>query len=291
MISNEVATDRRLSYGAAGLLIHLLSKPDNWTVSVAALARESQEGRDKIYKLLNELIELRYARRTPVRDDNGKMQGTDYEIFDAPLPENPEVDGADYPLPENPDTDLPDTDLPTLQSKEYTKKRSNKVTSGGARKRAPAKPGKSKINFDSWPNPPDNQILSDWLAVRKAKRAPLTQTAVNLMAKELRAAHNAGYSVDDCLGLCCKQGWQGFRFDWLQNHLRNHGGQPNGNGSSQPANPFTDETDWLNGAARERVIQATGGHQAGLAGGLPGPVGDWSGQEPVAAGADGGRHF
>ncbi|WP_413396991.1 hypothetical protein [Microbulbifer sp. 2304DJ12-6] len=153
MIANAVATDRRLSFGAAGLLIHLLSKPDNWSVSVAALSREAQEGRDKIYGLLNELIKLRYARRTSVRDDNGKMLGTDYEIFDAPLPENPEVDGADYPLPENPDTVFPDTDspytdFPTLQSKEYTKKPSNKVTSVNAQKRAPEKPGAIDSAFD-----------------------------------------------------------------------------------------------------------------------------------------------
>lgn len=142
---------------------------------------------------------------------------------------------------------------------------------------------KPKINFDSWPNAPDQKILNDWLTVRKAKRAPLTQTAVDRMARELHTALEAGYTVDDCIGLCCKQGWQGFKFDWLQNHMATNGGIINGK-----PNPFADDdTDWMHPETRERVIQATNGGQTGLATCIPGRIGDYGGQEPMADGADG----
>ncbi|WP_226649297.1 hypothetical protein [Microbulbifer variabilis] len=119
VVANSVVCDRRISFAAGGLLLHLLSKPDHWEVSPSALAKEAQEGRDKIYKLLGELIDAGYCKRITRRGERGKIVGTDYEISDTPqeadpLPENPDTDLPDTDLPDTdlPDTDLPDTDLP-----------------------------------------------------------------------------------------------------------------------------------------------------------------------------------
>ena len=76
---------------------------------------------------------------------------------------------------------------------------------------------KSELDFSSWPAKPSQQILNDWLAVRKAKRAPLTQTAVNRLASELQQAAQQGFSVDYCIGLSVERGWAGFKFEWLAN--------------------------------------------------------------------------
>ncbi len=54
---------------------------------------------------------------------------------------------------------------------------------------------------------------SDWLAHRKAKRAPVTQTALDNIASE---AAKASYSLEDALKTCCARGWQGFCADWVQ---------------------------------------------------------------------------
>ncbi|WP_444945652.1 hypothetical protein ACJJIP_16700 [Microbulbifer sp. VTAC004] len=119
VVSNSVVCDRRISFAAGGLLLHLLSKPDHWEVFPSALAKEAQEGRDKIYKLLGELIDAGYCKRITRRGERGKIVGTDYEISDVPrdadpLLENPDTDLPDTDLPDTdlPDTDLPDTDLP-----------------------------------------------------------------------------------------------------------------------------------------------------------------------------------
>jgi uncharacterized protein YdaU (DUF1376 family) len=56
------------------------------------------------------------------------------------------------------------------------------------------------------------KIWTDFLAIRKSKRAPLTQTALDGIATEAR---KAGLSLADALGECCARGWQGFKADWM----------------------------------------------------------------------------
>ena len=57
----------------------------------------------------------------------------------------------------------------------------------------------------------DAQVAADWLAVRKAKRAALTQTALDGMVDE---AHKAGISVAEAVRICAVRGWQGFKASW-----------------------------------------------------------------------------
>jgi uncharacterized protein YdaU (DUF1376 family) len=57
---------------------------------------------------------------------------------------------------------------------------------------------------------PDN-VWNDFLAVRKAKRAPLTDTALDGIARE---AAKAGLSLADAIAYCCEAGWQGFNAGW-----------------------------------------------------------------------------
>ena len=55
-------------------------------------------------------------------------------------------------------------------------------------------------------------VLLDWLAVRKAKRAgPLTATVIAGLRRE---ADKAGISLADAVAYCCEAGWQGFNAVW-----------------------------------------------------------------------------
>lgn len=73
------------------------------------------------------------------------------------------------------------------------------------------------LDFSSWPALPSEQVFADWVAIRKLKKSPLTQTAVNCLAKPLAAAVAAGYAVDDIFALCATRGWIAFKLDWLTN--------------------------------------------------------------------------
>lgn len=59
-----------------------------------------------------------------------------------------------------------------------------------------------------------DELIIDWLEVRKAKRAPLTKAA---LAKVIREADKAGISIEQAIRLCCENSWQGFNAKWLDN--------------------------------------------------------------------------
>ena len=64
----------------------------------------------------------------------------------------------------------------------------------------------------------DKQVAADWLTVRKAKKSPLTQTALDNLITEFATA---GLSVADGVRLCVQRGWVGFKPDWLKNEAPN----------------------------------------------------------------------
>ena len=60
----------------------------------------------------------------------------------------------------------------------------------------------------------EQQTASDWLEVRKLKRAALTQTVINLLVNE---SAKAGISINDAVRVCAENSWQGFKADWYFN--------------------------------------------------------------------------
>lgn len=60
-------------------------------------------------------------------------------------------------------------------------------------------------------------VWSDFLAIRRAKKAPLTATALAGIERE---AAKAGMTLADALAVCCERGWQALRADWLAQPAR-----------------------------------------------------------------------
>lgn len=73
------------------------------------------------------------------------------------------------------------------------------------------------LDYSEWPAMPTQQVLKDWLAFRKKKRAEVNQTVINRFARQLRLACNAGFTVDDCLSESMVKGWTGFEYEWMVN--------------------------------------------------------------------------
>lgn len=91
VIDNRVFADHQLSFAAMGLLGYLLSKPDNWQVSVNQLigateGTEKQSKRDAVLKLLDELKAKGFVQMK--RKAEG---GVDYIVFDSPQSQNGEI--------------------------------------------------------------------------------------------------------------------------------------------------------------------------------------------------------
>lgn len=62
------------------------------------------------------------------------------------------------------------------------------------------------------PDDVPESLWADFLAVRRAAKAPLTATA---LAGIQREASKAGLSLSDVLSLCCERGWRGFNAGWV----------------------------------------------------------------------------
>lgn len=67
------------------------------------------------------------------------------------------------------------------------------------------------------PGDVSEQIWSDWVALRKAKRAPVTATVLSQARNE---AEKAGMAFEPFLAVWCARGSQGLQADWLKPHER-----------------------------------------------------------------------
>ena len=57
-----------------------------------------------------------------------------------------------------------------------------------------------------------DSVWQDFKTLRKAKRAPITQRAIDGIIAE---ANKAGWTVEKALSECCFRGWQAFKAEWV----------------------------------------------------------------------------
>ena len=88
---------------------------------------------------------------------------------------------------------------------------------------------KTAVAAVACPSDVDTTVFADFLQIRKAKRAPLTATALGGIRRE---ADKAGVTLEEALTVCCERGWVGFRADWHRESALTNGrpaGNPNPN--------------------------------------------------------------
>ena len=99
VVPNEPVTDSRLNFAALGLLTYLLSRPDHWQVRLCQLQERGGIGREKMQRMMNELIGLGYVVRQQRRTDETNQFGAyEYIVYDEPTRANPAE--AEKPQPE-----------------------------------------------------------------------------------------------------------------------------------------------------------------------------------------------
>lgn len=140
-IENETVRDKRLTFGARGLLSYLLSYPNKWELKVPHLIKQSPAGRDAIYSLLRELERFRYLIRKKRRGGRGRISWLSI-IYETPQGEpltdkelqqlhpgrrkknkgdKPSLPLTGFPYMDRPYTDKPDTVEPDTD-RPYTDK-------------------------------------------------------------------------------------------------------------------------------------------------------------------------
>lgn len=272
VVGNIIFQPGNLSFDARGLLCTLLSKPDDWSVIVKALENETKGCRkhskaDALYAMLKELKEAGYV--VMKRRSTGEV---DYFVYDTPqiannetanigLVENPNrenpeeaksptgeiLDGENPKRGKSQTGEIPDGENPCVlintntSNKEKNNNNNKNININKPEKTETAKKAKKAINQKNWNEGMklllaegiDEQIASDFIAIRKAKNAPLTQTALDGIKRE---ANKAKLTLENALRICIERNWQGFSASWLfESHNQTQSTKPSVKNDPKPS--------------------------------------------------------
>ena len=72
--------NKEITYEAKGLCLFLLSRSEGYKIRLKTLVNESPAGRDKVSRIVNELIEQGYLFREVLRNDKGQFSDGDYYL-------------------------------------------------------------------------------------------------------------------------------------------------------------------------------------------------------------------
>ena len=120
-IGNELIQNAALSWKARGLMIYLLSMPQDWDFNLADLANRAPEGKSALRSGVAELEEHGYIHIIQERNPSGKWDGWTWYVYEDPMPRS-----------ENPISVNPKSENPPLQKKQSTKETETKGTSAPA---------------------------------------------------------------------------------------------------------------------------------------------------------------
>ena len=84
-VHNAFIKDKKLSIAAKGLLLVMLSLPENWNFSIVGLQSIVPDGKDKVSSTLKILESMGYLRRSRVTNDKGVITDWEYCFSDEPV--------------------------------------------------------------------------------------------------------------------------------------------------------------------------------------------------------------
>lgn len=172
-VSHSVIRDDNLSLKDLGLLVRLLSLPDNWEFSERGLfAMFEQDGATSIRTGLKNLERLGYLKREQ-KSERGKFSQIEWSIYDVPqLFENP--------CSENPITENPITENQTQHN--INKPIINEVITNKQKER---KTSPKQTGYDLILNAVSDESLKElyyeYIKMRKLIKSPMTDRALTML--------------------------------------------------------------------------------------------------------------
>lgn len=168
-IPNSTLRDDRLSFEARGVLSMILSLPDDWSINVAWICKQSPSaGRDKVTRILKELQDFGYMVKRVKQNEDGKLAGVDWDVHCYPVQLENRTTG-------NPLSGKSDT-----TKKELYKER-EKQTLGSSDDKPAEKPVKQKEEYPAefeqlWKQKPERQGANPKRKAYQAYRARLKES-------------------------------------------------------------------------------------------------------------------
>lgn len=113
-VDNILVNDKSLSLKAKGIMLYILSKPDDWKVYIKEITKNNKDGIDSVRSGINELLLLKYIQREKRRGEDGTY-AWEYIINENPY-NTTNQSTLDYP-----DMDYPGMENPTILTTDSTK--------------------------------------------------------------------------------------------------------------------------------------------------------------------------
>lgn len=88
-VPNDLIRNPEISSNAKALYAYMMSRGSNWKFYVTEIQKHIKDGRDRIYKSINELIEFGYVEKEETRTSDGKFMGSSYIVHYKPITEKP----------------------------------------------------------------------------------------------------------------------------------------------------------------------------------------------------------
>ena len=183
----------------------------------------------------------------PNRENPEEAKSPTGEIPDGENPKQEKSQTGKIPNGENPKQEesptgeIPDGENPCVLINTNTSNKEKNNNNKNINKPETAKKAKKAINQKNWNEGMklllaegiDEQIASDFIAIRKAKNAPLTQTALDGIKRE---ANKAKLTLENALRICIERNWQGFSASWLfESHNQTQSTKPSVKNNPKPS--------------------------------------------------------
>lgn len=195
--------------------IFIVRKTRGWnksddSISVSQLVKGTGYNKDSVLKGCEKLVQMGVIERKSFSNQPAKYVLTD-SIFAVDILDSENIAG------ENIDrgVDILDSTL----SKDSTHNNNSKTTI------TKANIYKAKFNFaDALVSQgADQKLISEYMEVRKAKKAVNSETAFKSLVSEQQ---KSGLTLNQVLEHCVVNSWKGFKAEWIKNQNTVHGQQP-----------------------------------------------------------------
>lgn len=115
VLNKDALQDVNLSWKAKGLLVYLLSLPDNWQIYIEELSAHAKDGVDSTASAIKELMKNGYITRERIRNEKGQLKNYIYTVHEVPE----RVEDTDVePKRENPVLEKPKQEKPILEKRQ-----------------------------------------------------------------------------------------------------------------------------------------------------------------------------
>lgn len=193
-----------LKGSALAMYIFIVRKTRGWQkecdrISLSQFTEYTGYNKDAVLTGVNKLVDLGLVKRISFENKTSF-----YELNDQPLPPDDEL--SENPLAENQTSAVGKSAKLLAENQTHNNKENNlNKTNTGKPEKFVFK--KALLNLGI-----DENLVNDWLIVRKNKKASNTETAFNGFVNQVK---DSGLDANTVLKICVDNSWSGFKKSWL----------------------------------------------------------------------------